>query len=77
MISVTPPDWEEITRRWHQATVANHLLKWHAISYWLASISMMCTVDAMPEAAESMRVLSDLALQHSLDLQPERELQAA
>lgn len=77
MTHVTPPDYAEIIKRWHMATVANSLLKWRAVSSWLAAVSIMCSVDEMPEAAASMRVLSDLAMQHALDLQPMQRLEAA
>lgn len=77
MISITPPDYNEICQRWHQATVANNYLKWRAISSWLAAVSIMCNVDGMPEAGESVRVASDLAMQHALDIQPAQEMEAA
>lgn len=77
MNQVTPPDYNEITRRWHSATVANNYLMWQAIAKWLAATSLMCTVDGLPDAAESMRVISDLAMQHASDLVPARELEAA
>lgn len=71
--SVTPPDWQKICARWHQATVANSLTQWHALAEYLAGIAIMCAIDAMPDAEDSTRTLSDLALQRAFDLQPEAE----
>lgn len=77
MQTVTPPDYAEITKRWHQATVANNYLVWRSVSSWLAAVSIMCDVDGMPEASASVRAASDLAYQHAMDLQPVDELEAA
>jgi hypothetical protein len=71
------PDYPEICLRWHQATVRNSITAWRAIMTWLAAESMFAACENLHETADSMRVLSDLALQHALDLQPQRELEAA
>jgi hypothetical protein len=73
----TMPDYPEICLRWNQATVRNSIAAWSAIMTWLAAESMLATCDNLHDTADSMRVLSDLALQHALDLQPQHELEAA
>lgn len=71
------PDYEEICRRWHQATVANHPIKWDAIMRWLAAEAVMAKIDGLPELSESMTVLSNLAHRHAMDLWPQEEQVAA
>lgn len=70
-----PPDYAKIIVRWAQA--ADSLPRWHAIAEWLALESIRCDIAGFPEMAQPMRVLSDLAMQHSIDLQPARDLEAA
>lgn len=72
-----PVSYEEIFIRWHQAVIANNLMKWHAISCWLKSEALLCKIDHCQEAADSMQTLSDVAHQRALDLQPQHELEAA
>ena len=67
-------DYEELTRRWHQAIVRNNPMAWEAMSQWLGAEAVMASVDGLPELHESMTVLSNLAHRHALDLYPQREL---
>jgi len=67
------PDYDDICARWHEAVIANHLLKWRAIAAWLKSVSLMYEADAMDDAADSMRTLSEVAHRRALDLQPVRD----
>lgn len=70
-----PPDYSKIIVRWKHA--GDSLPRWHAIAEWLALESIRCDIAGFSGMAEPMRVLSDLALQHSIDLQPVREMEAA
>jgi hypothetical protein len=70
-----PPDYSKIIVRWAQA--ADNLPRWHAIAEWLALESIRCDIAGFPEMAQPMRVLSDLAMQHARDLQPDREIELA
>lgn len=71
------PNYDEICRRWHHATVANHPIQWDAIMHWLAAEAVMAKVDSLPELAESMTVLSNLAHRHAMDLWPQEDRAAA
>lgn len=67
------PDYDYLCARWHEAVVANHLTKWHALSSLLESIAHMCEYDDLDEAADSMRTLSAVARRRAIDLQPVRD----
>lgn len=73
MPAFIPIDPDEICRRWHQATVANNLLQWRALSHLLAAEAKMCKDAGLHGTGEAMCILSGVARQRSLDLQPGRE----
>lgn len=66
----TPLSYIELCLRWRQASERKSAMAWRAISHWLAAESRIDHADGLHELAESMRVLSDLAHQHYLDLMP-------
>jgi len=72
-----PLDPETLCRRWHQATVANRLLTWRALSHFLAAEAAMCLGAGLRGPADDMAALSNVARQRALDLQPAAELEAA
>jgi hypothetical protein len=77
MPAFIPLDPDELHRRWQQATDANDLLQWRALSHLLAAEAKMCKDAGLPGTGDAMVLLSNEARQRSLDLQPAAELEAA
>lgn len=71
------PTDAEICKRWHLATVRNCLMTWQAVSTWLAAEALMASVDGFQDIFSELTTLSNVALRRALDLQPERETEAA
>lgn len=77
MPEFTPLRPDQLCLRWHQATVANDLRQWRALSQLLAAEAGMHTSAMQRDMADGMATLSNLAHQHALDLQPQEELEPA
>lgn len=71
-----PLNLDELCLRWHQATVRNCMLTWHALAYWLAAESLNAEIDYQHQAAADASLLSDLAMQRVQDLAPHLEAAA-
>lgn len=72
-----PIEPDELCRRWHQATVANSLLQWRALSHLLAAEATMFLTNKQRPLTDDMAALSNLARQRALDLQPKHDREPA